>query len=561
MDKITLLQQIKNDLDIKALDNATQQVKRSSLYQSIIVYSAAARQMLFVLSENQQGINKHDLINATVEFINLFERINEDKGINKDTNNKIFDATPSEVADYIFERYLNTGFFLSTKRDHKTLYLPAPPKEAVFNKRLFIRTSFLSNSHPSMSGTGFYRIQKLDNVDNVRTLFGLPSYTVRDFLPLVNRKNDKWIKATSQFDAALPIINNQQSKQIDIIVENKDGLLHVYPQDGSNPIISNNLDYACWALYSALNLKRYELRQKVFNHNNIGKIFYEKMMIFELPAHLPNREQELFKLYSWPISLIKDAAKQNIYMIDLEIYHQLHDLIYGATQIKANQADIKSSKSNKARSVTKSDQTPSNTAIKQTQKLKRPISSEKNALKKERDKLDSKYSRFARSFTKPKKDAIDTVIPLLCSLNGFAVTKIFKQSNYRFISFDVGHAGVDSSKHYCLCNTNYTWGIILAKDKMRKHVNIEHLSTHGILSFENYVKVKKIVNKMKSDLIEIAQEAETTTNYWTRPYTNAILTYEKTQPDLYRFLQALRENNLPTPLEIDKKLKEIYAHN
>ena len=90
MDKITLLQQIKNDLDIKALDNATQQVKRSSLYQSIIVYSAAARQMLFVLSENQQGINKHDLINATVEFINLFERINEDKGINKDTNNKIF---------------------------------------------------------------------------------------------------------------------------------------------------------------------------------------------------------------------------------------------------------------------------------------------------------------------------------------------------------------------------------------------------------------------------------------------------------------------------------------
>ena len=99
-------------------------------------------------------------------------------------------------------------------------------------------------------------------------------------------------------------------------------------------------------------------------------------------------------------------------MIDLEIYHQLHDLIYGATQIKANQADIKSSKSNKARSVTKSDQTPSNTAIKQTQKLKRPISSEKNALKKERDKLDSKYSRFARSFTKPKKDAIDTVIPL-----------------------------------------------------------------------------------------------------------------------------------------------------
>lgn len=559
MDKITLLQQIQNDLDIKALDNANRQDKQSSLYQAIIIYSAAARQMLFVLSENQHGINKTDLINATVEFINHFESINKDKGINKNTNNKIFDATPSKVADYIFERYLNTGFFLSAKRNQQPLYFPASENKAVFNKRLFIRTSFLSNSHPSMSGTGFYRIQKLANVDNVRTLFGLPSYTVRDFLPLVNRKNDKWIKATSQFDAALPIINNQQSKQIDIIVENKDGLLHVYPQDGSNPIINNNLNYACWALYSTLNLKKYELKKRP--HNNIHK-FLNNMVIFELPKQLPYQEKELIKLYSWPISLIEDATEQHIYMTDFEIYRHLHDLIYGTTQTETSQADIKSSKSDKARSVAKSDQTPSNTAIKQTQKLKRPISSEKNALKKERDKLDSKYSRFARSFTKPKKDAIDTVIPLLCSLSTSAIEKIFKQSEYRFIGFDVGYTGVNSSKHYCLCNTTYTWGIIVAKDEIhQKHVNIEHLSTHGILSFENYVKVEKIVNKMKSDLIEIAQEAETTTNYWTRPYTNAILTYEKTQPDLYRFLQALRENNLPTPLEIDKKLKEIYAHN
>lgn len=80
------------------------------------------------------------------------------------------------------------------------------------------------------------------------------------------------------------------------------------------------------------------------------------------------------------------------------------------------------------------------------------------------------------------------------------------------------------------------------------------------LSFENYVKVEKIVNKMKSDLIEIAQKAKTTTNYWTRPYTNAILTYERAQPDLYRYLQSLRAKELPAPDEIDNKLKEIYAH-
>lgn len=479
MDKITLLQQIQNDLDIKALDNANRQDKQSSLYQAIIIYSAAARQMLFVLSENQHGINKTDLINATVEFINHFESINKDKGINKNTNNKIFDATPSKVADYIFERYLNTGFFLSTKRNQQPLYFPASENKAVFNKRLFIRTSFLSNSHPSMSGTGFYRIQKLANVDNVRTLFGLPSYTVRDFLPLVNRKNDKWIKATSQFDAALPIINNQQSKQIDIIVENKDGLLHVYPQDGSNPIINNNLNYACWALYSTLNLKKYELKKRP--HNNIHK-FLNNMVIFELPKQLPYQEKELIKLYSWPISLIEDATEQHIYMTDFEIYRHLHDLIYGTTQTETSQADIKSSKSDKARSVAKSDQTPSNTAIKQTQKLKRPTSIEKVTLKKEKDKLDAKYSRFAQSLTKPKKDAIDTVIPHLCSLSTSAIEKIFKQSEYRFIGFDVGYTGVNSSKHYCLCNTTYTWGIIVAKDEIhQKHVNIEHLSTHGIL--------------------------------------------------------------------------------
>ena len=30
--------------------------------------------------------------------------------------------------------------------------------------------------------------------------------------------------------------------------------------------------------------------------------------------------------------LINDAVQQNIYMIDLAIYHQLHDLIYGTAQ-------------------------------------------------------------------------------------------------------------------------------------------------------------------------------------------------------------------------------------
>lgn len=559
MNNITLLQQIKNDLNIKALNNATQQAKQSSLYQSIIVYSAAARQMLFVLSENQQGITKHDLINATVEFIKHFESINKDKGINKGTNNKIFDATPSEVANYIFERYLNTGFFLSTKRDHKTLYLPAPPKEAVFNKRLFIRTSFLSNLHPSMSGTGFYRIQKLDNVDSVRTLFGLPSYTVRDFLSLVNRKNDKWINATSQFDTALPIINNQQSKQIDIIVENKDGLLHAYPQDGSNPIIINNLDYACWALYSTLNLKKYELKKRP--HNNIHK-FLNNMVIFELPKQLPRQEKELIKLYSWPLFLIDDSKEQNIYMVDSIIYQQLHTLIYGIAK-PVIQKKTRNPKSSKSLPVIKDNALErSNNSQQQTEEeLKTSLNKKKLRINKQRMYLEDKYSRLIKPFPKPKKNAINNIIPYLCALNTSSIKNIFQQSDYDFLKFDIGKSGGFPSKNHCLCHTNYVWGMVIAKDNVQQYVGIEHLNIHGILSFENYVKVEKIVNKMKSDLIEIAQRTKTITNYWTRPYTNAILTYEKAQPDLYRFLQALRENNLPTPPEIDTKLRKLYVHN
>ncbi|AJT50789.1 hypothetical protein LBLM1_07100 [Limosilactobacillus mucosae LM1] len=559
MNNITLLQQIKNDLNIKALNNATQQVKQSSLYQSIIVYSAAARQMLFVLSENQQGINKHDLINATVEFINLFERINEDKGINKDTNNKIFDATPTEIADYIFERYLNTGFFLSTKRDHKTLYLPAPPKEAVFNKRLFIRTSFLSNSHPSMSGTGFYRIQRLDNVDNVRTLFGLPSYTVRDFLPLVNRKNDKWIKATSQFDAALPTINNQQSKQIDIIVKNKDGLLHVYPQDGSNPIIINNLNYACWALYSALNLKKYELKKRP--HDNIHN-FLNNMVIFELPKQLPYQEKELIKLYSWPLFLIDDSKEQNIYMVDSIIYQQLHTLIYDIAK-PAIQKKTRNPKSSKSLPVIKDNALErSNNSQQQTEEeLKTSLNKKKLRINKQRMYLEDKYSRLIKPFPKTKKNAINNIIPYLCALNTSSIKNIFQQSDYDFLKFDIGKSGGFPSKNHCLCHTNYVWGMVIAKDNVQQYVGIEHLNIHGILSLDNYLEIEQIVYKMRNYLFEIAKRSITKTDYWTQPYTNVISAYEKTQPDLYHFLQALRENNLPTSSEIDTKLRKLYVHN
>ena len=564
--KKSLLQQIETDLNICALNNTNSQVRRPGLYQATVVFSATARQMLFILSQSQQGIRKEDLINATVKFIKSFESINQN--FDRPSYNKIFATTPVKIANYIFNRFLNNGFFLSNTRNGSTSYFPAPTRTAVFKQRLFIRSSCLASFHPSISGAGIYQKSKNPNTGNARTIFGLPNYTVQNFAPVINSKNDQWIRNTwdSNHNSTLPIINDELSKQIDIIVEQGENRLRVYPQDASNPIIAYNLDYVCWSLSTALNSKNYELKQKkLSNKSKLYKLLNRKMMIFELPNQLPDQEQELLKLYSWPMFLINDAVQQNIYMIDLAIYHQLHDLIYGTAQTEASQAAVKSSKSSQlksaksttARPVAKSNQKPSDTTPKSVQAAKLPTDMEKRDLQKLRDRLDSEYLRFVQSFSKAKKDAFDMVIPHLCTLNAPAMKKVFEQSDYHFIGFDIGRAGASNSKQYCLCNTNYTWGVVIAKDKTQQYVNIEHLSTHGILSFENYVKAEKIVNKMKSGLIEIAQKSGTN-DYWTRPYTNAMLAYEKTQPALYQYLQSLRANQLPAPVEIDNELKNMY---
>lgn len=564
--KKSLLQQIETDLNICALNNTNSQVRRLGLYQAMVVFSATARQMLFILSQSQQGIRKEDLIDATVKFIKSFESINQN--FDRPSYNKIFATTPVKIANYIFNRFLNNGFFLSNTRNGSTSYFPAPTRTAVFKQRLFIRSSCLASFHPSISGAGIYQKSKNPNTGNARTIFGLPNYTVQDFATVINSKNDQWIHNTwdSNHNSTLPIINDELSKQIDIIVEQGENRLRVYPQDASNPIIAYNLDYVCWSLSTALNSKNYELKQKkLSNKSKLHKLLNRKMMIFELPNQLPDQEQELLKLYSWPMFLINDAVQQNIYMIDLAIYHQLHDLIYGTAQTEASQATVKSSKSNQLKSakstttrpIAKTNQKPSDTTPKSAQASKLPTDIEKRNLQKLRDRLDSEYLRFAQSFSKAKKDVFDMVIPHLCTLNALAMKKIFAQSDYHFIGFDIGCAGASNSKQYCLCNTNYTWGVVIAKDKTQQYVNIEHLSTHGILSFENYVKVEKIVNKMKSDLIEIAQRSDTN-DYWSRPYTNAILAYEKTQPALYQYLQSLRANQLPVPVEIDNELKNMY---
>lgn len=564
--KKSLLQQIETDLNICALNNTNSQVRRPGLYQATVVFSATARQMLFILSQSQQGIRKEDLIDATVKFIKSFESINQN--FDRPPQDKIFATAPIKIADYIFNRFLNNGFFLSNTRNSNTFYFPAPTRTAVFKQRLFIRSSCLASFHSSISGAGIYQKSKNPNTGNARTIFGLPNYTVQDFAAVINSKNDQWLHNTlsSNHNSALPVINDDLSKQIGIIVEHDEDRLRVYPQDASNPIIAYNLDYVCWSLSMALHSKNYELKQKkLSNKSKLHKLLNKKMMIFELPNQLPDQEQELLKLYSWPLFLINDAAEQNIYMIDLAIYHQLHDLIYGTTQTEASQAIAKASKSNQlktakitaAQPVAKSNQKPSDTTTKSAQAAKLPTDMEKRDLHKLRDRLDSEYLRFAQSFSKAKKDAFDMVIPRLCTLNALAMKKIFAQSDYHFIGFDVGRAGASNSKQYCLCNTDYTWGVVIAKDKAQHYVNIEHLSTHGILSFENYVKAEKIVNKMKSDLIEIAQKSGTN-DYWTRPYTNAILAYEKTQPALYQYLQSLRANQLPAPVEIDNELKNMY---
>lgn len=564
--KKSLLQQIETDLNICALNNTNSQVRRPGLYQAMVVFSATARQMLFILSQSQQGIRKEHLIDATVKFIKSFESINQN--FDRPPHNKIFATTSVKIANYIFNRFFNNGFFLSNSRNGNTFYFPAPTRTAVFKQRLFIRSSCLAGFHSSISGAGIYQKSKNPNTGNARTIFGLPNYTVQDFTAVINSKNDQWIHNTLSLNhnSALPVINDQLSKQIGIIVEHDEDRLRVYPQDASNPIIAYNLDYVCWSLSMELNSKNYELKQKkLSNKSKLHKLLNKKMMIFELPNQLPDQEQELLKLYSWPMFLINDAVEQNIYMIDLAIYHQLHDLIYGTTQTEASQAAAKSSKSNQhktakitaAQPIAKPQQKPSDTTTKSTQAAKLPTDMKKRDLQKLRDRLDSEYLRFAQSFSKAKKDAFDMVIPHLCTLNAPAMKKIFAQSDYHFIGFDVGRAGASNSKQYCLCNTDYTWGVVIAKDKAQHYVNIEHLSTHGILSFENYVKAEKIVNKMKSDLIEIAQRSGTN-DYWTRPYTNAILAYEKTQPALYQYLQSLRANQLPAPVEIDNELKNMY---
>lgn len=564
--KKSLLQQIETDLNICALNNTNSQVRRPGLYQAIVVFSAAARQMLFILSQSQQGIRKEDLIDATVKFIKSFESINQN--FDRPPQDKIFATAPVKIANYIFSRFLNNGFFLSNTRNGNTFYFPAPTRTAVFKQRLFIRSSCLASFHSSISGAGIYQKSKNPNTSNARTIFGLPNYTVQDFAAVINSKNDQWLRNTwnSNHNSALPVINDDLSKQIGIIVEHDEDRLRVYPQDASNPIIDCNLDYVCWSLFTELHSKNYELKQKkLSNKSKLHKLLNKKMMIFELPNQLPDQEQELLKLYSWPMFLINDAVEQNIYMIDLAIYHQLHDLIYGTTQTEASQAAAKSSKSNQhktakitaAQPIAKPQQKPSDTTTKSTQAAKLPTDMKKRDLQKLRDRLDSEYLRFAQSFSKAKKDAFDMVIPHICTLNAPAMKKIFAQSDYHFIGFDVGRAGASNSKQYCLCNTDYTWGVVIAKDKAQHYVNIEHLSTHSILSFENYVKAEKIVNKMKSDLIEIAQRSGTN-DYWTRPYTNAILAYEKTQPALYQYLQSLRANQLPAPVEIDNELKNMY---
>lgn len=564
--KKSLLQQIETDLNICALNNTNSQVRRPGLYQATVVFSATARQMLFILSQSQQGIRKEDLIDATVKFIKSFESINQN--FDRPPQDKIFATAPIKIADYIFNRFLNNGFFLSNTRNSNTFYFPAPTRTAVFKQRLFIRSSCLASFHSSISGAGIYQKSKNPNTGNARTIFGLPNYTVQDFAAVINSKNDQWLRNTwnSNHNSALPVINDDLSKQIGIIVEHDEDRLRVYPQDASNPIIACNLDYVCWSLFTELHSKNYELKQKkLSNKSKLHKLLNKKMMIFELPNQLPHQEQELLKLYSWPLFLINDAAEQNIYMVDLVIYHQLHDLIYGTTQTEASQATAKASKSNQlktariatAQPITKPNQNPSATTPKPVQTAKLPTDMEKRDLQKLRDRLDSEYLRFTQSFSKAKKDAFDMVIPHLCTLNAPAMKKVFEQSDYHFIGFDVGRAGASNSKQYCLCNTNYTWGVVIAKDKAQQYVNIEHLSTHGILSFENYVKAEKIVNKMKSGLIEIAQKSGTN-DYWIRPYTNAILAYEKTQPALYQYLQSLRANQLPAPVEIDNELKNMY---
>ncbi|MGJ3920608.1 hypothetical protein [Limosilactobacillus mucosae] len=564
--KKSLLQQIETDLNIRALNNTNSQVRRPGLYQAMVVFSATARQMLFILSQSQQGIRKENLIDATVKFIKSFESINQN--FDRPPYNKIFATTPVKIANYIFNRFLNNGFFLSNTRNGSTSYFPAPTRTAVFKQRLFIRSSCLASFHSSISGAGIYQKSKNPNTGNARTIFGLPNYTVQDFAAVINSKNDQWLRNTwnSNHNSALPVINDDLSKQIGIIVEHDEDRLRVYPQDASNPIIACNLDYVCWSLFTELHSKNYELKQKkLSNKSKLHKLLNKKMMIFELPNQLPDQEQELLKLYSWPLFLINDAAEQNIYMVDLAIYHQLHDLIYGTTQTEASQAAARASKSNQlktariatAQPIAKPNQKPSDTTTKSAQAAKLPTDMEKRDLQKLRDRLDSEYLRFAQSFSKAKKDAFDMVIPHICTLNAPAMKKIFAQSDYHFIGFDVGRAGASNSKQYCLCNTDYTWGVVIAKDKAQHYVNIEHLSTHGILSFENYVKAEKIVNKMKSDLIEIAQRSGTN-DYWTRPYTNAILAYEKTQPALYQYLQSLRANQLPAPVEIDNELKNMY---
>lgn len=564
--KKSLLQQIETDLNICALNNTNSQVRRPGLYQATVVFSATARQMLFILSQSQQGIRKEDLIDATVKFIKSFESINQN--FDRPPQDKIFATAPIKIADYIFNRFLNNGFFLSNTRNSNPFYFPAPTRTAVFKQRLFIRSSCLASFHSSISGAGIYQKSKNPNTGNARTIFGLPNYTVQDFAAVINSKSDQWLHNTlsSNHNSALPVINDDLSKQIGIIVEHDENRLRVYPQDASNPIIAYNLDYVCWSLSMELHSKNYELKQKkLSNKSKLHKLLNKKMMIFELPNQLPDQEQELLKLYSWPLFLINDAAEQNIYMIDLAIYHQLHDLIYGTAQTEASQATTKVSKSNQlktaridaAQPLAKPNQKPSDTTTKSAQAAKLPTDMEKRDLHKLRDRLDSEYLRFAQSFSKAKKDAFDMVIPRLCTLNALAMKKIFAQSDYHFIGFDVGRAGASNSKQYCLCNTNYTWGVVIAKDKSQQYVNIEHLSTHGILSFENYVQAEKIVNKMKSDLIEIAQKSGTN-DYWTRPYTNAILAYEKTQPALYQYLQSLRANQLPAPVEIDNELKNMY---
>ena len=144
--KKSLLQQIETDLNICALNNTNSQVRRPGLYQAIVIFSATARQMLFILSQSQQGIRKEDLIDATVKFIKSFESINQN--FDRPPQDKIFATAPVKIANYIFSRFLNNGFFLSNTRNGNTFYFPAPTRTAVFKQRLFIRSSCLVSFHP-----------------------------------------------------------------------------------------------------------------------------------------------------------------------------------------------------------------------------------------------------------------------------------------------------------------------------------------------------------------------------------------------------------------------------